>query len=561
MKNQKLYTANLSNYLPDPDDPNYDEIDRLIPEFKKKLEERYPQCCAQCEPRVRARMQQATHIAKSDHMRRMLEKSRVRRVSSRWGWRSLVVTFAGITYSISLAGQLVWHGLGSQCVGTTGTRCFQRPVPRECVEMVQQYVGWTLALGLLSVWWNPKWQHKLEGARLVGLNAYYRLQLVVLVMRFGSWIWLTEHSSRLQPMLHSVFLVGTVVLSGMALWTVGVDRTPLVNWDYEQPALVTKTQYVPPPLKEPMFSMGSLAPATRPNLQQWRPPTPPESQDQMDWAPSYGFDRVKQPRYRNVRPSPFHSTALPKEAKAVGLPPGLFDRGDRLPQKHMTTGAMAEPKFFPPDVDTGLESIFGQVFSLGDPAPATNEASPPMKKQQNGMASSPSRGSISSHASLVSAALLLLALVLWSISDVLVLAFPSIRSSVLGFAVAVSVCRVAFRRSDALIVATAIEAVALLWIGFQQTTPFYDKLGAGVLSILAMQEVIAYTQEGQAYVSATGADAAAACPHLDPTPIARQPSAESMRSVDSVNTTSTAPAWKTPKVQRSFGMDSFRLDR
>ena len=563
MKNQKLYTANLSNYLPDPDDPNYDEIDRLIPEFKKTLEDRYPQCCSRCEPRVRARMQQATHVAKSDHMRRMLEKSRVRRVSSRWGWRSLVVTFAGIGYSTSLAVQLVWHGLGSQCVGTTGTRCFQRPVPQECVETAQQYVGWSLALGLWSVWWNPKWQHKLEVARLVGLKAYYKLQLVVLVMRFGSWIWLTEHSSRLQPMLHSVVLVGIVVLSGVALWTVGVDRTPLVNWDYEQPAFVTKTQYVPPP-PEPqqnLFSIGSLAPATRPNLQQWRPPTPPDSQDKMDWTPSYGFDRVKEPRYRNVGPSPFHSTALPKEAKAVGLPPGHFDKRDRLPLKQMTTGAMAEPKFFPPDVDTGLESMFGQVFSLGDPAPATHEAAAPMQREQDGMASSPSMHSISSHGSLVSAALLLLALVLWSISDVLVLACPSIRSWVLGFAVAISVSRAAFRRPDALTAATAVEAVACIWIAFQQTTPFYDKLGAGVLSILAMQEVIAYTQEGHAYVSSAGADAAAAGSHLHPTPIARQPSADSMRSVDSVNTSSTAPGWKTPKVQRSFGMDSLMLDR
>ena len=362
-----------------------------------------------------------------------------------------------------------------------------------------------------------------------------------------------------------MFLIGIAVLSGVGLCTVGVDTTPLVNWDYEQPALVSKGQYIPP-LQEPrqnLFSINSLAPATRPNLQQWRPPTPPESQDRMDWAPSYGFDRVKQPRYRNVGPSPFHSTALPKEAKAVGLPPGHFDKRDRLPQKRAADGVMAEPKFFPPDADTGLENIFGHVFSLGDPTtPATRKSAslPDHGQQVRGMATIPSQESVSSHASLVSAALLLLALVLWSISDVLAVAFPFIRLYILGCAVGVSTCRAAFKRIDALTLATAVEAVALTWIGFQQTSPFYDKLGAGLLSILAMQEVIAYTQTERAQTTATGDDAMAGT-RPNPTAIVRQPSSESMRSVDSIATTSTAPAWKTPKIQRSYGMDSLMLDR
>ena len=156
------------------------------------------------------------------------------------------------------------------------------------------------------------------------------------------------------PCFTVCFWLGRRFLSGMAMWTVRIDTTPLVNWDYEQPTLVTQTQYVPPPRQS--FPIESLAPPMG-VPRQWKPPTPP-SEDTMDWAPSYNFDQVKQPRYRNVEPSPFHSTALPAEAKATGLPVGHFDKRDRLPERKTRMGGMAEPKFFPPDVDTGLESIF-----------------------------------------------------------------------------------------------------------------------------------------------------------------------------------------------------------
>jgi Ima1 N-terminal domain len=492
LKNQRLYIATLNEYLPDPDDPDYEDIAKSIPEYKKTLEQRYPQCCAQCEPRVRGKLQQATYAARSDHMRRMLERSRARRISNRWGWRSLVVSCGGIAYFVSLAIQLVWHGLASQSMDTNGT-CFQQPVPLASVKNVEQYMGLSLALALLSVWWNPKWQYKLKDeGRLVGLNAYYRLQLVALALRYGAWVLLSE---RPFPMTHSVFLVGIVVLSGRALWTVRVDSTPLVNWEYEQPALVTKTQYVPPQRRQESFAIGNLAPATRPSLQQWRPPTPPSSEDQMDWAPSYNFDPLKQPRYR-VGPSPFHS-ALPAVAgQSIGLPPGHFDKRDRLPQTKTTESVMAEPKFFPPDADTGLESIFGQVFSLKDPA--LREAPVPVPQP------APARQAPLSQAPLVSAALLLLALVLWSTSDVLAVAFPSIRLYVLGLAAMISLLRAVSRKMHMVAIATAVEVVALAWIGLQAPTPSYEKLGAGILSMLTLQEIVAYAQAERVEVLVEG---------------------------------------------------------
>ena len=468
----------------------------------------------------------------------MLEKSRARRMSNRWGWRSLIVFFAGLAYAGSLAVQLTWHGLGSQYEGL---------VSQYGGTEVEGYVGWSLAVALLTIWWNPKWQYKLKDeGRLVGLGAYYRLQLTVLLIRFGAWISLTEFS-RVQSMLHSVFMIATVVLSGMAMWTVKIDTTPLVNWDYEQPTLVTKTQYVPPP--RPSFQIGSLAPTTI--SRQWKPPTPP-NEDTMDWAPSYTFDEVKQPRYRDTGPSPFHSTALPAEAKAVGLPPGHFDKRDRLPERETGIRGIAEPKFFPPDVDTGLESIFGQVFSLHDRVEERSQARE-SRSQAGEMRSQAGETYVEAsqvgqtdvrrrrprQASLLSAAFLLMMLVLWSISDVLAVAFPPLRAYVIGFAVLVSISTM---RRDVLAIVTAIEVSGLIWIGLNDPTIFCDRLGAGVLSMLALQQIWVYAQPEQAALV------------LD-----RKISNESLQSVDSIETTSTAPAWKTPKRPSRFEMDRLVL--
>ncbi|RMZ87110.1 hypothetical protein DV736_g5657, partial [Chaetothyriales sp. CBS 134916] len=112
LKNQHLYTTALSQFLPDPDDPNYSQLEAAVPKFKESLEERYPQCCAGCEPNVKAQLEHVTYQARSDHMRRVLERSKERRLTSRLGWRSLIVGATGVLYFVSLLVQLVWHVMG-----------------------------------------------------------------------------------------------------------------------------------------------------------------------------------------------------------------------------------------------------------------------------------------------------------------------------------------------------------------------------------------------------------------------------------------------------------------
>lgn len=410
LKNQQLYTYNLSQFLPDPEDPEYDKLEAELPAYKKGLEERYPQCCARCEPRVRARLHQATYNARSDHLRRVLQKSRQRRISGRLGWRSLLVTAAGLGYFVSVALQLVWHLYGSQISQRSTIPAFQprecykyRQLTSQCLDAMEPVVGLSLALGLSCIWWNPMWQNKLanSGGSLTGLDKYYLVQLALLGLRFSAWVVIPHVplSTRVAAMLHACFAVAIAVIAGWSVFgIVGVKNLPPVNWHDDPAPLLSKQQFVPPEQQAPpetqqeqegAFNIGSLAASSRPSYQEWRPPTPPEDNaDSMDWTPSQPVfnPELKQVRYRTTEPTPFYGTLPALNAKglknkagkaqgtgreAIGIPPGFFDRPQKssIPPRprERDTVAMAEPRFFPPEkTDTGLENIFGTVFSLHD---------------------------------------------------------------------------------------------------------------------------------------------------------------------------------------------------
>ncbi|KIX95474.1 uncharacterized protein Z520_08991 [Fonsecaea multimorphosa CBS 102226] len=410
LKNQQLYTYNLSQFLPDPEHPEYDKVEAQLPEYKKGLEQRYPQCCAKCEPKVRAQLHKATYNARSDHLRRVLERSRQRRVASRWGWRSLLLNAAGLGYTVSLALQVLWHLYGSQVVGGSPNQksrpfeCFSQwhYVP-ECFEMMEPLVGLSLVLGLLCIWWNPKWQHKLSNSerQLSGLNEYYLAQFLLLGLRFSAWIILLHSplSLRTAAMLHACFAVAITVLAGWSIFGITtITSGPQINWHDDPAPLLSSSQFVPPPpfeqqeIQQPPnqpFNIENLATPGRPAYQSWNPPTPPpDGAEAMDWTPSQPTfqPELKQIRYTAADPTPFHGT-LPAlntkgvlknqnqgrtDREAIGLPPGFFDKSQKslFPARQIGTAseAIVQPKFFGHErqVDTGLESIFDTVFSLQD---------------------------------------------------------------------------------------------------------------------------------------------------------------------------------------------------
>lgn len=259
VRNQHLFTSALASYFPPTDDPNYSAYECDYPKFRQNLEERYPQVCVKCEPRVRGRIRQTGYEAKSDHLRRMMDRSKAGRAARQartWNWRNLLVFAGAIGYWISIVGQLSWnlwsalgteeddgmrdpdymvtpHTMASCVIQTLQTH----QVPSSCSADLAPYAGLSLVAGILALWYNPKLRLKVEGrgGRFVGLGEYYKVQLIVMVVRCAFWAVLRDPvSSGLEPKLplalHSFMILFTVLVRfspGLMLLEAYADGTSL----------------------------------------------------------------------------------------------------------------------------------------------------------------------------------------------------------------------------------------------------------------------------------------------------------------------------------------------
>src|SRR5947208_3599249 len=90
--------------------PNFSAYESSYPQYRRNLEERYPQVCENCEPRVRERIRATGYAAKTDHLRRMMERTKARGRRKRTpGWRDVVLIFGKMGWWVSLMGQLWWN--------------------------------------------------------------------------------------------------------------------------------------------------------------------------------------------------------------------------------------------------------------------------------------------------------------------------------------------------------------------------------------------------------------------------------------------------------------------
>lgn len=237
----------LASYFPASEDPAYRDYERAYPEYRRTLEERYPQVCANCEPRVRERIRQTGYDAKSDHLRRVMARSKAQRTANHRlnrNWRSWLVLLGAVAYWASVVGQLAWDIMGTLDVSDSeplkdpdyswsASSIFScvfnslrtRRVPSHCSADSASLAGLSLVTGLLSLWWNPKLRLKVEGrrGRLAGLGDYYKVQLIVMVARCVFWAVLRDPSSsgleeNLPPTLH-LFMIGFTLLVSLSIFS------------------------------------------------------------------------------------------------------------------------------------------------------------------------------------------------------------------------------------------------------------------------------------------------------------------------------------------------------
>lgn len=210
----------LAEYLPSQDDPAYSEFEHALPAYRKKMEERFPQVCDDCAPAVDDRIRSTGYAAKTDHLRRLMDRTRGQGVVRRsWSWKSLVVVLGGIGWALGPATHIVFHIQGAFQIPGNEDDVLDPSDPKSMVmrllygannlwyppsrnPLFHRILGYGLSLSLLCCWWNPKIQFKLHGGygRVVGRADYYKLQMVALAVRFVSWkLAVTRNTLAIDP--------------------------------------------------------------------------------------------------------------------------------------------------------------------------------------------------------------------------------------------------------------------------------------------------------------------------------------------------------------------------
>ena len=69
---------NLASFLPPEDHPDYETYAAALPAYQAELEVKYPPVCADCEERVRARLQRNNYLAKTSALGGFLKKRRMK---------------------------------------------------------------------------------------------------------------------------------------------------------------------------------------------------------------------------------------------------------------------------------------------------------------------------------------------------------------------------------------------------------------------------------------------------------------------------------------------------
>ncbi|KAJ9138601.1 Integral inner nuclear membrane protein ima1 [Pleurostoma richardsiae] len=246
LKNQHLFTTSLAQYLPeDPSDPDYDELERKYYKFRRGLEQRYPQVCAACEPKVLGRIQQAGYTAKADHLRRMIDRSRKDRTHTTSPPLKLLNTLGSNLWTAGLISQLLSHfctiiqlllanvpvedQLGPLYWLLRVTSPFVRLLP-----VADRIANWSILASVLGVWWNPRFIQTVRGftKHIVGLSNWYAYQLMIAFIKIAFMRLVSLPSSQnarfeTQVCAHAFMAFFMVFIYNLAQRSVRTDMTPL----------------------------------------------------------------------------------------------------------------------------------------------------------------------------------------------------------------------------------------------------------------------------------------------------------------------------------------------
>lgn len=349
LQNQHLFISSLAQYFPeDPDDPEYAIREKGYYKFYKGLMRRYPQCCVECEPKVREQLAKAAYTAKTDHLRRMLDRTAKIRVITTKSPLYYCHSAGKWLWVASLVFQLVWHtrlvnqGFVARGKGVNDgswSMLFARlfALFSSYLPAPDQLLKWSFWTSAVSIWWNPKWvdTFKSNTKHLIGFANYYRYQALIFALKLAATFLISPLSDLQGPRLtalataHASMAVSILYLYHVASKSIRVDHTPL--WTTKASSIGATPAPLPSiaDAESRENNEKSMATILDEILHEPAQSTQPRPQalmsqfstsDQLDRMPPISYKSSYDPSTRPLTPNPFANLPSQRpQSSGVGL--------------------------------------------------------------------------------------------------------------------------------------------------------------------------------------------------------------------------------------------------
>ncbi|KAI1788778.1 Ima1 N-terminal domain-containing protein [Ganoderma leucocontextum] len=385
--NQVLLQNLLANYLPPPDDSDYEKRLELLPEYQRSIEIRYPPVCANCLPTIEQEIKKKDEMARvralgsalrstrgTDNRRRTPATTKDREKLDRelWVWR-----IRGCLWAASVGCALAGHASIAASYRYVSLPGF---FPSVLLGLVVVSIFWTA--------WDPTYatvrRYQFQGrvVRVHGKTQYSALQLVIWLTRLATAVLLAL--PRLRPNLDTIHLWTNPLAPPARIYS----TTMLVC---EGAALLTcafllKVQH-PPPVRL-VGSQGHLHRlSATPSVSSSRDGTPIVPEPDMFSALSLSNNPVLGASVQNpIFGVPSLPTAGPQLSpprpapRSPGMDMDMDDDDERDPDamdidpaspakkpSNNDDGSWLRPqRFFAPEEPTGLENLFARTIRLVD---------------------------------------------------------------------------------------------------------------------------------------------------------------------------------------------------
>ncbi|KAL7624268.1 hypothetical protein AAE478_005828 [Parahypoxylon ruwenzoriense] len=250
LRNQHMLTSSLAQFEW-PDDQysaEYAVRERKYWALRRDLEKRYPQMCAKCKPMVEKKLHEASYTAKTDHLRRMMDRTRTQRQEvKRRGVLDVVDAAGRWSWHLGFALQFSWHVailyslIMGQYIGASEAKSWIAVIIQKVHKLGCEWLSkadglmyWAITLSLFSFPWNPRFKQTVRGftAHILGFKQWYTFQLLILLIRCVSLSMAQYSSSKGLPSTTQLGAQFAVVLLMAYVYhasrkSIHIDMTPL----------------------------------------------------------------------------------------------------------------------------------------------------------------------------------------------------------------------------------------------------------------------------------------------------------------------------------------------